>query len=239
MPGCRGVSEPARAHRGGERHLFLGYGCLVPWGGRGFLVFAGFSASRFPPRGRGGRHRRTSTRAGSTYFRNPVGGGLFAVADLYGGRSSTGSSGVRLGGCGATALRVLVPSVSSPARRSRVPGRRRGAPRFLFDVFGSPSRSRYGRDAARRRRSDAGTHRHNGRATPGALPHIDFPVRAGGLRRDPKTDGFAPMSIPQSGGGPSREARRPRGLVRGRLQAAEDWRIGTEHEKFGYCKGYA
>ena len=44
------------------------------------------------------------------------------------------------------------------------------------------------------------------------------------------------MSIPQSGGGP---IERPEQLVE-YLEAGckpkEAWRIGTEHEKFGYCK---
>ena len=44
------------------------------------------------------------------------------------------------------------------------------------------------------------------------------------------------MSIPQTGGGP---IERPEQLVEYLAEGCkpkEDWRIGTEHEKFGYCK---
>ena len=44
------------------------------------------------------------------------------------------------------------------------------------------------------------------------------------------------MSIPQSGGGPiERHEQMAEYLAEG-CKAREDWRIGTEHEKFGYCK---
>lgn len=44
------------------------------------------------------------------------------------------------------------------------------------------------------------------------------------------------MSIPQSGGGPiERHAQMVEYLADG-CKPKEDWRIGTEHEKFGYCK---
>ncbi|WP_292293094.1 glutamate--cysteine ligase [Marivita sp.] len=44
------------------------------------------------------------------------------------------------------------------------------------------------------------------------------------------------MSIPQSGGGPiENEAQLAQYLAEG-CKPKEDWRIGTEHEKFGYCK---
>ena len=44
------------------------------------------------------------------------------------------------------------------------------------------------------------------------------------------------MSIPQSGGGPiESEAQLADYLARG-CKPEPDWRIGTEHEKFGYCK---
>ncbi len=44
------------------------------------------------------------------------------------------------------------------------------------------------------------------------------------------------MSIPQSGGGPiERESQLAEYLAAG-CKPKADWRIGTEHEKFGYCK---
>lgn len=44
------------------------------------------------------------------------------------------------------------------------------------------------------------------------------------------------MSIPQSGGGPiERHEQLAEYLAKG-CKPKEDWRIGTEHEKFGYCK---
>jgi len=44
------------------------------------------------------------------------------------------------------------------------------------------------------------------------------------------------MSIPQSGGGPIEHySQLAESLAEG-CKPAEDWRIGTEHEKFGYCK---
>jgi len=44
------------------------------------------------------------------------------------------------------------------------------------------------------------------------------------------------MSIPQSGGGPiENHAQLAEYLAEG-CKPKEDWRIGTEHEKFGYCK---
>ncbi|KAA2314581.1 glutamate--cysteine ligase [Pseudooceanicola sediminis] len=44
------------------------------------------------------------------------------------------------------------------------------------------------------------------------------------------------MSIPQSGGGPiERQEQLAEYLAEG-CKPREDWRIGTEHEKFGYCK---
>jgi len=44
------------------------------------------------------------------------------------------------------------------------------------------------------------------------------------------------MSIPQSGGGPiERHEQMAEYLAEG-CKPKEDWRIGTEHEKFGYCK---
>lgn len=43
------------------------------------------------------------------------------------------------------------------------------------------------------------------------------------------------MSIPQSGGGPiERHEQLAEYLAEG-CKPKADWRIGTEHEKFGYC----
>jgi glutamate--cysteine ligase len=44
------------------------------------------------------------------------------------------------------------------------------------------------------------------------------------------------MSIPQSGGGPIERREQLAEYLEAGLQAQEDWRIGTEHEKFGYRK---
>jgi glutamate--cysteine ligase len=44
------------------------------------------------------------------------------------------------------------------------------------------------------------------------------------------------MSIPQSGGGPIEHQSQLAEYLASGCKPVEDWRIGTEHEKFGYCK---
>ncbi len=44
------------------------------------------------------------------------------------------------------------------------------------------------------------------------------------------------MSIPQSGGGPIEHHDQLAGLLESGCKPKQDWRIGTEHEKFGYCR---
>ncbi len=44
------------------------------------------------------------------------------------------------------------------------------------------------------------------------------------------------MSIPQSGGGPIEHHDQLAEYLSDGCKPVEDWRIGTEHEKFGYCK---
>ncbi|MBV7377360.1 glutamate--cysteine ligase [Maritimibacter dapengensis] len=44
------------------------------------------------------------------------------------------------------------------------------------------------------------------------------------------------MSIPQSGGGPITDYAQLAEYLESGCKRPEDWRIGTEHEKFGYCK---
>ena len=44
------------------------------------------------------------------------------------------------------------------------------------------------------------------------------------------------MSIPQSGGGPIESFDQLAGYLEDGCKPKENWRIGTEHEKFGYCK---
>jgi len=44
------------------------------------------------------------------------------------------------------------------------------------------------------------------------------------------------MSIPQSGGGPITSKEQLAEYLESGCKPREDWRIGTEHEKFGYCK---
>ena len=44
------------------------------------------------------------------------------------------------------------------------------------------------------------------------------------------------MSIPQSGGGPIERHEQLAGYMEAGCKPKADWRIGTEHEKFGYCK---
>ncbi|MEJ5219001.1 glutamate--cysteine ligase [Cognatishimia sp. D5M38] len=44
------------------------------------------------------------------------------------------------------------------------------------------------------------------------------------------------MSIPQSGGGPIESHDQLAEYLASGCKPKEDWRIGTEHEKFGYCK---
>lgn len=44
------------------------------------------------------------------------------------------------------------------------------------------------------------------------------------------------MSIPQSGGGPIERPEQLAEYLESGCKPAADWRIGTEHEKFGYCK---
>ena len=44
------------------------------------------------------------------------------------------------------------------------------------------------------------------------------------------------MSIPQSGGGPVERFEQLAEYLEAGCKPMDDWRIGTEHEKFGYCK---
>ena len=44
------------------------------------------------------------------------------------------------------------------------------------------------------------------------------------------------MSIPQSGGGPIERHEQLAGYLESGCKPRQDWRIGTEHEKFGYCR---
>ena len=44
------------------------------------------------------------------------------------------------------------------------------------------------------------------------------------------------MSIPQSGGGPIEDMSQLAQYLEDGCKPESDWRIGTEHEKFGYCK---
>ena len=44
------------------------------------------------------------------------------------------------------------------------------------------------------------------------------------------------MSIPQSGGGPIENMAQLAEYLESGCKPKDDWRIGTEHEKFGYCK---
>ena len=44
------------------------------------------------------------------------------------------------------------------------------------------------------------------------------------------------MSIPQSGGGPIERHEQLAEYLEAGCKPKEDWRIGTEHEKFGYCR---
>ncbi|MDF0602600.1 glutamate--cysteine ligase [Psychromarinibacter sp. C21-152] len=44
------------------------------------------------------------------------------------------------------------------------------------------------------------------------------------------------MSIPQSGGGPIERHEQLAEYLEAGCKPPEDWRIGTEHEKFGYCR---
>ncbi|MAM62123.1 glutamate--cysteine ligase [Maritimibacter sp. UBA3975] len=44
------------------------------------------------------------------------------------------------------------------------------------------------------------------------------------------------MSIPQSGGGPITDFSQLAEYLESGCKPRDDWRIGTEHEKFGYCK---
>ena len=44
------------------------------------------------------------------------------------------------------------------------------------------------------------------------------------------------MSIPQTGGGPIESRDQLAEYLESGCKPRQDWRIGTEHEKFGYCK---
>ena len=44
------------------------------------------------------------------------------------------------------------------------------------------------------------------------------------------------MSIPQEGGGPIEDHAQLAGYLEAGCKPKSDWRIGTEHEKFGYCR---
>ncbi len=50
------------------------------------------------------------------------------------------------------------------------------------------------------------------------------------------TAGSYTMSIPQSGGGPIEHHDQLAEYLSSGCKPVEDWRIGTEHEKFGYCE---
>ena len=43
------------------------------------------------------------------------------------------------------------------------------------------------------------------------------------------------MSIPQSGGGPIEDPRQLTGYLEAGCKPKAEWKIGTEHEKFGFC----
>ena len=43
------------------------------------------------------------------------------------------------------------------------------------------------------------------------------------------------MSIPQSGGGPIERRAQLAEYLESGCKPRDQWRIGTEHEKFGYC----
>ena len=47
------------------------------------------------------------------------------------------------------------------------------------------------------------------------------------------------MSIPQSGGGPIEQRGQLAEYLASGCKPKADWRIGTEHEKFGYPEGHA
>ena len=44
------------------------------------------------------------------------------------------------------------------------------------------------------------------------------------------------MSIPQSGGGPIEHHDKLAEYLASGCKPKDEWRIGTEHEKFGYCR---
>jgi len=44
------------------------------------------------------------------------------------------------------------------------------------------------------------------------------------------------MSVPQSGGGPIEHHDQLAGFLAAGCKPRDQWRIGTEHEKFGYCE---
>jgi glutamate--cysteine ligase len=44
------------------------------------------------------------------------------------------------------------------------------------------------------------------------------------------------MSIPQSSGGPIESFDQLAGYLESGNKTKENWRVGTEHEKFGFCK---
>ena len=44
------------------------------------------------------------------------------------------------------------------------------------------------------------------------------------------------MSVPQSGGGPIEDFAQLAAYMEGGSKPKADWRIGTEHEKFGFLK---
>ena len=54
--------------------------------------------------------------------------------------------------------------------------------------------------------------------------------------KDARPSGGPTMSIPQTGGGPIEHQSQLAEYLAAGCKPPEDWRIGTEHEKFGYCK---
>ena len=180
------------------------------------LIAAGIQRARF--RGKGGGAGVVRGRRGTD--------GLFRPVDRRDRRA--GRPDRR---CASTPGTAAALALASQTARPRFPL----APRGPTPVrrLRNPARARTERMLAEMRRG--GDHPRD-LAGPAPRCCIDTPAIAATsapvARQQP--GGPKTMSIPQSGGGPI-ERVATRRISGGGCKPREDWRIGTEHEKFGYC----
>src|SRR6056297_1719853 len=131
-------------------------------------------------------------------------------------------------------------SVAARPARSRNPARRRRrgcAIRCLRGAARAAQRAGGGGHAPRgpRPAPAVGARRAGESATAAALTPAPNAANSD-LRTEAHHAGGPRMSIPQSGGGPIERHEQLAEYLAAGCKPPENWRIGTEHEKFGYCK---